>query len=251
MPETTLSKSRHFQPFDALVLPDVICSTSRRCDLNMSYAYGHTAGSLRNRKDFLLGFGIDYKDLVCAKQVHGSCIRCAKEEDRGRGAFLYTDSLDNTDGFITDKRNLPLAIFTADCLPIFLYDPGRQAIGLIHAGWRSTQANIATKAVGLMQHEFGTSPSDLYVGFGPAIRGCCYEVDKEFKDLFACGLIEKDNRYYLDLAQVNKGQLLSSGVKADRVFDARICTFCQNTQFFSYRKERESCGRMLSVIMLR
>lgn len=231
--------------------PDSICAFSSRLNQNMSLCYGKTTESLNNRKDFLEGLGIKYQDLVCAKQIHSNRVRYAKEEDRGSGALSYDSSIPDTDAFITDKKNLPLAVFTADCLSIFLYAPKASVIGLIHAGWRSTKEDITTRTVELMQREFDIHPKDLYAGFGPAIRDCCYEVSTEFKDNFAYGIKQKSGRYYLDLAGINKKELLDLGVNQVNISDSGICTSCRNNEFFSYRKEGKNSGRMMSVMMLR
>lgn len=231
--------------------PNLICAFSNRYMGNMSLVYGDIRDSLDNRKIFLRKLGIDYHNLVCVQQVHGSKVRYIQESDKGKGALSYDSAIVDTDALITDERNLPLAIFTADCLAVFLYDPDRPAVGLIHTGWRSTKENITTKAVLLMQEIFNTKPDDLYVGFGSVIRDCCYQVGKEFSDCFTYGLKQRDGHYYLDLAGINKKQLLDSGVKPERIFDTNICTSCRNTEFFSYRKEGSGCGRIMSVIMLK
>jgi YfiH family protein len=231
--------------------PDLVCTFSSRFHQNMSFGYGDTKESLNNRKNFLGGLGVDYRDLACAKQTHSDHVKYAKEEDRGSGALSYDSSIADTDAFITDKKILPLAVFTADCLSVFLYEPKASVIGLVHAGWRSTKEKITTKAVQLMQKEFDIQANKIYAGFGPAIRDCCYEVSAEFKDNFAYGLKEKAGLYYLDLAGINKKELLDLGVQEENIFDPGICTFCRNEEFFSFRKEGEISGRMISVIMLR
>lgn len=230
---------------------NLVCSFSTRKLQNMSFVYGDTLNSLQNRQDFLQELRVNYQDLVCAKQIHSNRVRYVQEEDKGKGALSYADAIDGTDGFITDKRDLPLAIFTADCLSIFLYTPKAPAIGLIHAGWRSTKDEITAETIKQMQERFNISAVDLYADFGPAIRNCCYEVGREFGDVFAFGIIKRENRYYLDLVAINKKQLLDSGVKEANIFDSKICTSCRNSEFFSYRKEGNSCGRMMSVMMLK
>lgn len=155
------------------------------------------------------------------------------------------------DGFITDKKNVPIAVFTADCLSVFLYDPKTPAIGMVHCGWRSTKENIVAKAIKLMQERFNVDPKNLHAGFGSSIRSCCYEVSKEFKDYFPKDLIEKDGKFYLGLAAVNKKQLTDAGLKDENIFPPQVCTFCHNDEFFSYRKEGMDCGRMMSVMMLK
>lgn len=230
--------------------PGLICATSSRHQGNMSLVYGDTKGALKNREYFLQGLGINYQDLVCARQVHGSCARYVRDEDKGRGVS-YGTAVADTDALVTDKKNLALAVFTADCLSIFLYDAKTPAIGLIHAGWQSTKENIAAKTLRLMQREFHTRLEDLSVGFGPAIRSCCYEVGGDFADFFPDGLTTRNNRYYLDLVGINKKQILASGAQEVNIFDSCHCTSCQNKDFFSYRKEGKNCGRMMSVIMLK
>ena len=229
---------------------DLIAAFNSRHLKNMSLFYGDTRDAANNRKAFLSTLGINYLDLVCAKQVHGSKIKHVQEEDRGKGALACDTALADTDALITDKRNLPLAIFTADCLPIFLYDPITPAIGLIHAGWRSTQEDIAVKVMALMQENFNTHPKNLLVSFGPAIRECCYGVGEEFRKLFPGYLAQRGGHYYLDLVGINKDKILDLGVKEANIFDAKLCTSCKNTDFFSFRREGNSCGRMMSVIML-
>lgn len=217
----------------------------------MSLIHGGVKQSLENRKRFLRSLKINYKSLVCAEQVHGSDARYIRENDKGKGALSPDTAIPKTDALITNIRNLPLAVFTADCLPIFLYDRITHSIGLIHAGWRGTRDNIVLKTVELMREKFNTNPKELRADFGPRIKNCCYEVGKEFTNYFKQGLIKRNRHYYLDLAEPNKQQLLSLGVKEKSIFDSGICTSCQNHSFFSYRKERDSCGRMISVTMLK
>jgi len=250
MPATKLSKNRQDYLFDIFPESNLIGAFSSRASGNMSLVYGKTEGALDNRRRFLKDLGIDYRDLVCSQQVHGSRVRYIQEADKGKGALSYETAIASTDAIITDKKRLPLAIFTADCLSVFLYDPDKLAIGVVHAGWRSTKNNICIETIKLMQEEFNSDPNNLYAAFGPAMRSCCFEVENEVRDSFSSGLIQRDNRYYLDLAGINKNQLLDSGVKDRNIFDCGICTVCRNAEFFSYRKEKDGSGRMMSVMML-
>lgn len=224
---------------------------SARQHRNMSLCYGDTSRALFNRRDFLSRVGIDHRHLVCAKQAHSSRVCPAGEEDRGKGALNYANALCGVDGLVTDIRDLPLAIFTADCLSVFLYDPRGPAIGLVHAGWRGTKARITTQAIELMRERFSSKPRNLKLSFGPSIRGCCYEVDGDFKGLFQKGLIRRGRRLFLDLPALNRREALDAGVARKNILDPGVCTSCRNSEFFSYRREGASCGRMLSVIMLR
>lgn len=231
-------------------LNSVVAAFSTRADGNMSLCYGDTKNALEDRKKFLNNLGIDYRDLICAKQVHGNHVEYVTDAHKGRGAKDYESSFANTDGFVTDQKNLPIAILTADCLSVFIYDPKRPAIAILHAGWRSTEKNICAQGVKVMQERFSSQPENLLVGFGPSIRSCCFEVENDFKSNFAFGLIKREGRTFMDLALINKKQLLDCGVKENSIFDSQICTFSDNN-FFSFRKEAESSGRLISVMMLR
>lgn len=231
--------------------PNIIIAFSGRKHGNMSLYYGEASEALKNRRAFLSGLGIDYRDLACARQVHGAGIRYVTESDKGSGASAYGGSIADTDGFITDKKNIPIAVFTADCLSAFIYDPNTPAIGLVHCGWRSSKARIISVAIRLMRDKFNTDPKAICAGFGSSIRECCYEVSKDFKDYFSEGLYEREGRLYLDLAEANTKELLIAGVKKENIFPPQACTFCHNNEFFSYRKEGASCGRMISVMMLK
>jgi YfiH family protein len=251
MIQANLLKNKEYYRFENFLDSGVVCAFSHRHSGNMSLVYGDKINSLENRKKFLSNLDINYRDLICGRQIHGSNIRYVKTEDKGRGALSYESVIADTDAFISDEKNLPVAIFTADCLSLFLSDSKKPALGLIHAGWRSTKENIAAKTIQFMQEIFHTRPEDLYVGFGPGIRNCCYDVEKDFKNLFGYGLSERNGLYYLDLAGINRKQLLDAGVKDAHIFDPGICTSCRNNEFFSYRKEGKSCGRMISAAMLK
>jgi copper oxidase (laccase) domain-containing protein len=102
-----------------------------------------------------------------------------------------------------------------------------------------------------MTLEFDTAPADLYAAIGPSIRGCCYEVgasvaahfERFFPEWQPVG--EKCN---LDLAEANRRQMLAAGVERDHIFDCGLCTACQDTQFFSYRRDPKNPGRMIASI---
>lgn len=209
---------------------DFIYRTSARADGNMSLCYGDTRGSLNNRQRFLEKTGVNWRDLVCAKQVHSDAIAYVGRGYIGRGAADYQDSIADTDAFITDKKDIPLAIFSADCLVIFLYDPQAPAIGLAHCGRRSTEESLCAKAIKLMRERFNSRPESLKILLGPAIRSCCYQ---------------------MDLAAANISQMLEAGARPENISDCKICTSCSNAEYFSFRKEGEACGRMMTVAMLR
>lgn len=238
-------------PLAKFALKNVVAAFSARRHGNMSLSYGNTRGSLENRQRFLSDIGIDYHSLICAKQVHGKNVVYVTEADKGKGALDYDASVAGTDGFVTDKKDLPIAILTADCLSVFIYDPARPACAVLHAGWRSTEKNICAEGLRLMQEKFSSQPDELLVGFGPSIRACCCKMEDDFKSNFPFGLIKRDTGLYMDIALINTRQLVACGVKEENIFDPKICTFSENEDFFSFRKEAGDAGRIISVIMLK
>ncbi|MDD5506163.1 MAG: peptidoglycan editing factor PgeF [Candidatus Omnitrophica bacterium] len=237
-------------PLEKFGLKHVASAFSKHQDGNMSLCYGNTQGALGNRKQFLSALGIDYRTLICAKQVHGKTVTYVTQANKGSGALDYDSSIRDTDGFLTDQKNVPIAILTADCLSVFIYDPSKPAIGILHAGWRSTEKNICAEAIRLMQEKFGSRPDRILVGFGPSIRSCCCKMENDFKSNFPFGLINRDGGLYLDIALINRRQLAACGVREGNIFDPELCTFSENKDFFSFRKEADQAGRMISVIML-
>ncbi len=199
-------------------------------------------------KEVMTFFGKTYENHPCVflHQVHGNrIVRITKEL-----AQTHIEP-EEADGLITNVPHISLAIRTADCLPIFLYDPQNKAIGLVHAGWQGSHKKIAFKVVEEMEKYFHTDPSDLKIAFGPAIRPCCYEVGKEFKEYFPAETRrDLSGQFFLDLMRVNRHQLKSLGVKEENIFDSEECTCC-NKDYFSYRRQGAKAGRMVSVIMLK
>ncbi|HOX54121.1 MAG: peptidoglycan editing factor PgeF [Candidatus Omnitrophica bacterium] len=224
--------------------PIVAAFSDRKLDLSFD-------ANPQNRKKFLNRLGIDYRNLVCVKQPHKSKVVVVTGKHKGKGALGRQNAIAGFDGLITNKRNIPLAVFTADCLSIFLFCPKTKTIGLVHAGWRGTREKIVKKAISIFRQNFNSQPKDIIAAFGPAIRNCCYEVGPEFAKYFKQGLIKRDNGLFLDLIAINKNQLVSAGIERQNIVDSKICTSCQNKNFFSYRKEKNKAGRMMSVSMLK
>lgn len=182
--------------------------------------------------------------LASPRQVHGCKVLLVTKEN-----FKNELSVQEADGLVTNVSRIPLGIRTADCLPIFLYDPDHDVIGLIHAGWRGTQKGIILQAVRLMQKEFSARVENLKAALGPAIRRCCYRVGQEFFGYFPAEIVWKEEGFYFDLALANQRQMLDTGFKEKNIFDCLICTCCDK-RYFSYRREGDQAGRMLSLMML-
>ena len=203
---------------------------------------------LRNRGKFAAAIGVKPERFTTCAQVHGNNVQVITENLIGSGAFSFADTIPETDALITNLADVPLLLFYADCVPVLLADPATGAIGLAHAGWRGTAAQIAKKTVQAMTEDFGVKPENLLAAIGPSIGACCYEVDDVVRDKMpgyeTCFTEKCDGKYWLDLWQVNRLQLLEAGVVPFNVSTAGVCTNHNPELFCSYRYENGKTGRM-------
>jgi YfiH family protein len=149
------------------------------------------------------------------------------------------------DALITDRPGIALSIRTADCFPILLADPEHRAAAAIHAGWRGTDQGIVCRTLDAMCSYFGTSPAQIAAAIGPGIGACCYEVGEDVARRF--GLARAGR---IDLAAINREQLIRAGVPASRIDTLGLCTSCESARFHSYRRDHEKAGRMISFIRI-
>lgn len=196
------------------------------------------------REEFLNGLGLFSDNLVMVKQVHGSAIVVAEHPDP---ELLVTPA----DGLITKVPGLVLGVRTADCVPVFFWDPVQKVAGIAHGGWKGVKDGIIAQMLKIFEKSCGTKMGDLRVAIGPSIRKCCYEVGKEFLGHFPGFYRGKDAaKGHLDLVGVIKSRLVKRGVPEAHIHDTELCTVCENKKFFSYRLESQTQERILSVISI-
>ncbi|MFA7255829.1 MAG: peptidoglycan editing factor PgeF [Candidatus Omnitrophota bacterium] len=196
------------------------------------------------REAFLNELGLFPDNLVMVKQVHGSTIVVAERPDP---ELLETPA----DGIITKTPGLVLGIRTADCVPVFFWDPVQRVAGIAHGGWKGVKEGIIAQMLKIFEKRCGTKMGDLRVAIGPSIRKCCYEVGKEFLGHFPGFYHRKDAaKGNLDLVGVIKSRLLKRGISESHIHDTGLCTVCENKKFFSYRMENQTPERILSVISI-
>ena len=188
------------------------------------------------------GFGTRHADPhpspVTLKQIHSNLVLKPGEASEG-------------DALVSNLEGEAIAVKTADCVPLLLADPRTRTVAAVHAGWRGTVSRIAVCAVDRLAADYGVDPGDLVVAIGPAIGGCCYEVGPEVAEAFRPFFPERDDlrgKVRIDLAEVNRRQLIGAGVNPDRIHLSGLCTCCQSADFHSYRRDKTKAGRMLSSI---
>jgi YfiH family protein len=184
------------------------------------------------------GFGtrhahLDQTTMASVKQIHSAVALVA----RGPGCVGEGDAL------LTSEPGVAVSVRTADCFPVLLADPETRSVAAIHAGWRGTVSGVVRTSLDRMRSEFGTDAANVYAAMGPGIGACCYQVGVEVARQF--GMTEAGN---VDLAVENRNQLIAAGLQPDRIEQVGGCTFCNPAQFFSWRRDHDRAGRMVSFI---
>ena len=181
--------------------------------------------------------------IIVLQQVHGNRCLTIKKGDELKKKY-------KGDAILTDRKDIFLTISVADCLPIFLVEPKRKMVGLIHAGWRGTLLGIAKQAIRKAKNEFGCIPEDCTLLFVPAILRCCYEISDGIAILFDedCLIRSPGEKPKLDLIYANLKQFLNCGVKRKKIFATKDCTCCNKEIFHSFRRDGNEAGRMRAFL---
>lgn len=163
--------------------------------------------------------GMGEYPLITAEQIHGNGIGMVGKETFGQ--------IPRVDGLITDRPGVVLGIYVADCCAVYLVDPVKRCIGLVHSGAKGTRLGIVPEAIRAMTASFGSAPADIVVQLSPCIRPPLYEVD------FATEIVR---------------QCKEAGVT--HCFDCGLCTGSDLERFYSYRIELGKTGRMLALLAM-
>ncbi|HHD72621.1 MAG TPA: peptidoglycan editing factor PgeF [Epsilonproteobacteria bacterium] len=208
---------------------------------------------LANRKHLIQKLSVARETVwVVANQTHSDHVAVIDKREM-RGWEYLEDAVEDCDALVTDQEDMMLTILTADCVPVLLFDPVRRVVAAVHAGWRGTEAEIVSKTIKVMKERFGSEPSDMIAGVGPAIGKCCYEVGEDVTSHFAAypeALEQHGEKSQLDLPEINRRQMIAAGLSETHIEMSAICTACDVDHFFSYRKEQGCSGRFMSVIGL-
>jgi YfiH family protein len=203
------------------------------------------------RKELAVSCEVGVGQLFFPRQTHSDHVAIITDES--------TAIIPDTDALITNVSGKFLCVQSADCVPVLLYDPKKNVIAAVHAGWRGTVSKIITKTVQRMTEAFGCQPSDLVAGIGPSIHIHAYEVGPEvieavltsFKNPTA--LLKpslKPGKAYFDLWLANQIILSESGIKNENIEVLGLCTFGHPELFYSARRDGSETGRIASGICL-
>ncbi len=212
-------------------------------------------------KKFNIGETTPFRDrrmFITINQVHGDAMYIIDRPVEEVSTLAEAAAGIQGDAIITNQKNIGIAVITADCVPLLIYDPEMSVIAAVHAGWKGTLNGITASVIRRMSHQFNCRAEDIVVGIGPAIGQCCYSVGDTVTEPLRRTNPEWDiylkqdgyGKSMLDLTGLNRRQAEDAGVMTGKVFDLSLCTSCNNELFFSYRRDGAGTGRMLSGIMM-
>ena len=191
------------------------------------------------------------KSIFLLNQIHSNKFVYINKKNRFK-------SKPKADALITNQKNIPIGILTADCVPILICDEKKNIIAAIHAGWKGAYKDIISKVIKFMIKK-GCSARNITAAIGPAISVKNYEVKEDFKKKFI-KKNKKNNKFfrkkykklYFDLPNYVKSCLLKNKIK--NIETINIDTFDINNNFFSARRATklndDDYGRNISIIML-
>ncbi len=213
---------------------------------------------LANYRIFCAALDVPMERCVLSKQVHRSGVKIVLEGDAGAGLLRPQDY--EADALITNVPDLPLVIFSADCIPTLYYDPVTRCIGAAHAGWRGTALGISARTVEAMGRVYGARASDIRAAIGPGIARCCFETDGDVPAAMTAAygaeaapyLTQKENgKWQVDLKAINAHVLRRAGVLPEHIAVSGACTACDTALYWSHRRLGDARGSLAAVICLR
>lgn len=202
--------------------------------------------------------GFPTEGFCMHRQVHETNIRYVGTEDRALPPLGYRPP--DFDGCVTDIPQVPLCIFTADCVPVLLCDAEAGVVEAIHSGWKGTVRDMMGAAVRKMTG-MGAKVENIHAAIGPAIARCCFEVGPEVKEAIeallgddAEGLCPPEDgvpgKFMADIKEANRRRLLQLGVPAEQIDVSEDCTMCRRDVYWSHRATRGVRGTQAAIIML-
>lgn len=212
--------------------------------------------NINNYKTLCEANNLNYKNIKKANQAHTDNILKIEE-------IINDEKIDtniNSDGLITNKKNIILTTTNADCILILFFDPIKKVIANTHSGWKGTLQEISVKTVNKMKEEYGCNPNDIIACICPSIRKCHFEVDKDVYEMFynqfkKLGKIEefitqKEQKWYIDTVLINKIILKQAGILEENIEDCGLCSVCNKDIIHSYRAEGANYGLATAIISL-
>ena len=233
--------------------------------LNLAFLVGDEPKYVRENRGIIAEYlGVEPERISCGNQVHGLKAVEVTEDLVGAGAFGEDTAIADCDAVFTKLPNVPLFLFTADCVAVGIYDAKHHAIATVHAGWRGAIGHLPVLTIEAMKEAYGTEFKDCYIYLGPSIGPESFEVDVELGKRFELawrGMTDRsvaDIVNYpgdkLDKAYINLWNFIAEGLMMNGVPKENIAIGGTDTvtdrDCYSYRRESGKTGRMALFGML-
>ncbi len=219
--------------------------------LNFGGTVGDNPDDVRANHDLAFkAAGFTRFDIFDAWQVHGTVVLFPNKPRFPGVPHQKGDIL------LTDQSDITLFMRFADCVPILLYDRRKNVCGLIHAGWQGTVKKAVRTAISSMCEHFQSSPADIVAAIGPSIGPDHYEIGpnvaNQVREAFDTKadqvLISNNGGQKFDLWKANRILLEDAGV--GMIEEAQICTYCDEHNWFSHRRDHGKTGRFGAYIRI-
>jgi polyphenol oxidase len=217
--------------------------------LNLGFAAGDDQQTvLKNRQLFYDALGLS-SSPKSVHQIHGNTVFVLEDNPDYLREFAP-----QADAIISNIPGSSIAVLTADCTPILLFDPLTGSIGAVHAGWRGTVQDIIGQTIRAMGDRYGVDPVNLHMSIGPCIQKNNFKIGPEVVEAFnrldlTQTTVYHQSQWFGDLPLANNLLAQRAGVLAHKISDSGLCTYGEPELFFSYRRDGERSGRMQSVIV--
>ena len=197
----------------------------------------------KNREIYFNSLDISQDRLVFPVQIHSSNIQIVDSPG----------IVNNCDALITQTPKVFLTIQTADCFPIFIFDPMTQTVAIVHSGWKGTAQNIAGKTIRAMKTGLKINPNNLLAAIGPGVQLNNFQVDEPVYNQFDPKYFVPDGpgHHKMDLQLAIYDQLIAAGLNEYKIERHIDCTYEKEELYFSYRRDGQYSGRMMGVIGIR
>lgn len=212
----------------------------------------------------LIGEYFNVHNVGYLDQIHSDIVVDYKEASKEKEDVLrkgekellndYDEDIKKADAIITNETNTAIGVFTADCVPVLIYDRKKKVASAVHSGWQGTAKGICPKTLDTLKNKYGCNFEDLIVYIGPHNKGCCYEFGEDMVNKYFNEYLKKDKSIYvnnkLDIEKCIIQQLTEKGVPRENIKTLNLCTYCScDFEFYSYRKQTQ--GRMFSFVIIR
>lgn len=218
----------------------------------------------KNREKLLKELGMQEKQEVMAFQTHSNNVKIIDENTKK----YYYEKECEIDGFITNRNDIVIFTFYADCLPIFVYDKKNKVIGVWHSGWPGTFKEIMKNGIEIMKKKYGTDTKDILMGLGIGMQQKYYEVGDDFYSKFSekfgkeselikksFKINEKTGKYHFDNTKFNEIMAEKLGILKENLIVCYEDTFGEideignrSDKFHSHRREGKMAGRATAMI---